>query len=88
MARTKFIWLSLAIGALVLASGMLFPSVSEWVLWPGVVLTVPFWPQGIHSNFSSTAGIAAMLAVVWVGSWVAWSALAFLAFRVWGRVAA
>jgi hypothetical protein len=88
MARTKLIWPSLAIGALALASGALFPSLSDWVLWPGVVLATPFWPQGIHSDFSSAVGVVAMLAVVWVSSWVVWSALAFLVFRIWGRVAA
>ena len=84
MKRTKTFWSSIATGALVLFVGYL--SSFDFALWPGVSIAYPLWPEGIHSDFLGMAGIMIMLVIWWVGSWAAWSALAYLLIRLAGKL--
>jgi hypothetical protein len=71
-----------------MASGVAFPAAADFVLWPGLAISAPIWPQGVHSDFSEPAGILAMLTIVWLGAWLAWSTIAGLILRLATRVAA
>jgi hypothetical protein len=88
MKAMKLILISLGAGATVVASGVAFPESAYFVLWPGLAISAPIWPQGAHSDFSGPAGIVAMLTVVWLGAWLAWSTIAGLILRLATRVAA
>lgn len=72
-------------GALALAAGAFFGT--EWVLRPGVLLTVPFGWLGVSIDPLSPAAFLATLVLVWVGSWLAWSAAAFLILWIWRQCA-
>ena len=71
--------ISLIVGALILALGLLPSPSADLALWPGSVLASPVWPEGIHSDFGGPFNIVAMLVVVWGASFAAWSTLAYLA---------
>jgi len=53
-------------GALALAAGAFFGA--EWVLRPGVLLTVPLGWLGVSIDPLSLAAFLATLVLVWVGS--------------------
>ena len=86
MRRTRLLWLSLALGALALAAGATFGA--EWVFSPGILLTAPIGWLGIHVDPLSLAAFLATLVLVWVGSWLAWSAAAFLVLCGWRHLSA
>ena len=67
------------LAGLVLTSASLVPKPWAWyVLYPGFLLASPFWPQGIHSRSGlGPAGIAGMIFVVAVGTFVFWAGLAY-----------
>ena len=72
-------------GALALAAGVFFGA--EWVLRLGVLLTVPLGWLGVSIDPLSLAAFLATLVLVWVGSWLAWSAAAFLILWIWRQCA-
>jgi hypothetical protein len=43
------------------------------------------WPEGIHSDFSGGFGVLAMFAVVWGVALTAWTVVAYLAARIFGK---
>ena len=72
-------------GALSLAAGVFFGA--EWVLRLGVLLTVPLGWLGVSIDPLSLAAFLATLVLVWVGSWLAWSAAVFLILWIWRQCA-
>ena len=82
MRRAKSIAISLLAGVLIPILGALLSTASDWALWPGLLLAAPFWPEGIHSDFSSSFSFVTMFLVIWGGSWICWSALTYVAIRL------
>ncbi len=71
---------AMVIGMLLTALAVI-PGLSSLVLFPGVLLTLPFWPQGIHTRSGDASGLG-FLAVLIGGSWLVWSVLALAVLRL------
>jgi hypothetical protein len=68
-----------------LASGVVLPLLAllpfgwgYYLLYPGMLISSPFWPEGIHTRAGMRVGeIVAMVGIWWVGSMLAWAAVVF-----------
>ena len=68
---------ALTIGFIVTAIAALPFSFSEVLLTPGIFISALFWPQGIHSGGLGTIGFIFFVSVIWVGTLLFWSAIAY-----------
>lgn len=75
-----------AIGALITGCAALPFDASQSVLFPGVLISLVAWPEGVHSDFGF-AGPTGWLVVICIGSWLVWSALTFFVLCIHARVA-
>lgn len=85
MLRKRRVVISLVVGALITAAAWLPLSSADMLFWPGMALASPFWPEGIESDFDGDFSIFAMFAVVWLGTFVAWSLLTYLVMALVGK---
>jgi hypothetical protein len=78
MKRGRRLAISVLVGVLLTAAARLPFGFAEYMAVPGLLLASPFWPEGIHTGSGlGPAGIIAWLAVMWIGSFVAWTGVAY-----------
>lgn len=52
---------------------------AEYALWPGLLLSSLFWPEGIHTGDGGGGSATAFVLFSWIGAWLFWSAAFFIA---------
>jgi hypothetical protein len=73
---TWFWIVSAALALSVFALASIFESdFSMFLLYPGALLTSPFWPEGAHSGSGGAASAVGFYAVFVFGNLVCWAAL-------------
>jgi hypothetical protein len=78
MSRGRRFGIALLAGVVLTAAGTLPFSFAEVFVIPGLLLVTPIWPEGIHTGQGlGPAGALAFLAVMWLGSWLAWTGLTY-----------
>lgn len=82
--RTRIV-LSLIAGGAALLAAIQFPRLAI-LSFPGLLIAAVFWPQGIHSNFTTgTFGVAMFITTLYLGTIAFWAAVTYAILRVTDR---
>jgi hypothetical protein len=78
MTRAKRLVIAAGAGIGAVLVAMLPLPGAEYLVFPGLVLASPFWPQGIHSShWLGPVGVVAMIATVGLGTAGFWGGVVY-----------